>query len=114
MSQNLYASVEFYSDILRGNVDLTLLERSALCAWNKFTRRESNMERTELYSNDFLEVDSRARSTSWTVDPNYWINIELVEFPATQSIDIRASQGLFIIKSMTKNVLQNWKLRHSS
>ena len=94
--------MEFYRAILRGNVDLTLLERSALCAWNKFTERESNVERTELYSNDFLGVISRARSTSCILDPNCRINIELVEFPPTQFTDIRASQGLFIIKSMTK------------
>ena len=83
--------MEFYRAILRGNVDLTLLERSALCAWNKFTERESNVERTELYSNDFLGVISRARSTSCILD-----------LPPTQFTDIRASQGLFIIKSMTK------------
>ena len=103
---NLQASVEFYRDILRGNVDLNLVERSALCVWNEFIEKRNNVERTAFSSDGFTEAGSGAISTSSTADTNHWIKIELVELPATQSIDIRASQGLFVIEVKDKIVFQ--------
>ena len=103
---NLQASVEFYRDILRGNVDLNLVERSALCVWNEFIEKRNNVERTAFSSDGLTEAGSGAISTSSTADTNHWMKIELVELPATQSIDIRASQGLFVIEVKDKIVFQ--------
>lgn len=107
---DLPASVMFYKEVFCANVDIDSEECSAICTWNKLVKNSKNRidnERFCLMNSSCTDPEHFCESR--LQDSSTGIGIELVQLPPDESMDIQASQGLFVIEAQHEIILEKIK-----